>query len=234
MRKTLLNLTLAATALWWLGAPQAEAQSSTIVNLRGRYAFRMTPVKGFTADAPGDPGGIATAPRQDILRVGVFTADAAGNLQGRTVATTDTNTGETQIITFNWTGTYTVDADGIGFFSVNEITDLVCTLTTVDHTEPTPHPAAVGGTPFAGNVPCVGDEEGHEDFAFVFTKRGGKRIEFIQTDNAGGGGKIFLTGVATAHEAFRHNDDDDDDEDEDEDHLDDHPGRGRGPHRDDD
>ena len=56
--------------------------------------------------------------------------------------------------------------------------------------------------PLLGNIACPADVEGHEDYAFVFSARGGKRIEFIQTDNAGGGAKIFMTGVATATEAF--------------------------------
>lgn len=196
-----LGMMLALITVLWLIVPQASAADEN--RLKGPYSFRMVPVKSFSSDAPGDPAGLASAPRQDILRVGVFTADGKGNLQGHTVATTDTNTGATWIITFDWTGKYTLNADGTGFFSVDTISNLVCTDTTVSHTGNTPHPAAVGGTPLAGNISCPADVEGHEDYAFVFSTPGGKRMEFIQTDNDGGGAKVFLTGVATAHEALR-------------------------------
>ena len=166
----------------------------------GTYAFRMTPVKSFTADAPGDPGGIASAPRQDILRVGWFTADGNGGLSGHTIATTDTKQGKTWLVTFDWSGRYVMNGDGTGFFSVDTITNMVCTDMTVAHSGPTPHPVATGGTPAAGNVACGTDIEGHEDYAFVFSKPGGKTLTFIQTDNAGGGAKIFMTGTATKTE----------------------------------
>ena len=201
----LLEVVLVAIALFGLLVQQAAAQSDQAPQQRsrGRYAFRMTPVKSFSTDAPGDPGGLAAAPRQDILRVGFFTADGNGNLTGRTIATTDTNNGATWIVSFNWTGEYVLNSDGTGFFSIEPILEsMVCTDTTVSHSGPTPHPVAQGGTPFSGNVACPADIEGHEDYAFVFSRRGGKRIEFIQTDNDGGGAKIFLTGVATARESF--------------------------------
>ena len=193
-----------ATILWFVTPPATAKGPDDRPNdkIKGRYAFRMTPVKSFTTDAPGDPGGLASATRQDILRVGVFTAEGDGNLKGHTIATTDTNTGVTWMITFDWTGKFAMNADGIGFFSVNTISNMVCTDMTVNHTGATPHPVTTGGTPLAGNVACPTDAEGHEDYAFVFTTRGGKRLEFIQTDNAGGGAKVFLTGVAEAHEAL--------------------------------
>lgn len=208
-------------ALGWNAAAVAADDSPT-EKIKGQYSFRMTPVKSFSADAPGDPGGLASAPRQDILRVGFFQADGNGNLAGRTIATTDTNTGATWVITFNWTGKYTVNPDGTGFFSINAISNLVCTDMTVTHSGPTPHPASAGGAPFLGNAgTCPADVEGHEDYAFVFSAHSGKRIEFIQTDNTGGGSKIFLTGLATAREAFGMGHDDDDQEGE-------SRGRGRG------
>ena len=210
-----LTSIFSVAAILWLVAPPAAAKDrddGPQNKIKGRYAFRMTPVKSFSADAPGDPGGLASAPRQDILRVGVFTADGGGNLQGHTIATTDTNTGVTWIITFDWAGKYTVNSDGIGHFSVNTISNLVCTDATVNHIAATPHPVTTAGTPLAGNVACPSDVEGHEDYAFVFTTRGGKQLEFIQTDNAGGGAKVFLTGAATAHESLGK---DDKEEDED-------------------
>ena len=189
-----------ATILWLAASPAAAREPQD--KIQGRYSFRMTPVKSFSADDLANQGGLATAPRQDILRVGVFTADGNGNLSGHTIATTDTNAGATWMITFDWTGKYTLNEDGTGFFSVNAIKNLVCTDMSVEHAGETPHPATTGGAPLAGNVACAGDEEGHEDFAFVLTTRGGKRLELIQTDNAGGGSKIFLTGAATAQESF--------------------------------
>lgn len=170
--------------------------------INGTYAFRMTPAKSFTADAPGDPGGIAGAPRQDVLRVGFFTADGNGNLTGHTLATTDTNDGKTWLVSFDWLGKYLMNADGTGFFSVDTVSNLVCTDMTVPHTGPTPHPAAVGGTPSSTVNACDAKStvEGHEDYAFVFSTPGGKSFEFIQTDNDGGGAKIFMTGTATKNE----------------------------------
>lgn len=200
-------------------AARLTAEDSSAEKIKGNYSFRMTPVKSFSTDAPGDPGGLASAPRQDLLRVGFFQADGKGTLSGRTIATTDTNTGATWVITFNWTGKYSVNSDGTGFFSVDTIRDLVCTDMTVAHAGPTPHPATAGGTPFLGNAgACPADVEGHEDYAFVFSARGGKQIEFIQTDNAGGGSKIFLTGLATAREEFGAKDRGEGEEEEEENH----------------
>jgi hypothetical protein len=174
----------------------------------------MTSVKSFSADDLANQGGVNTAPRQDVLRVGVFTADGEGNLSGHAIATTDTNAGATWMISFDWTGRYTLNENGTGFFSIDVIQNQVCTDMTVEHSGETPHPVAVGGIPLAGNVACP--EQNHEDYAFVFTARGGKRIEFIQTNNSGAGAKIFLTGTATAHDAFGRGRDQDDDEEDDE------------------
>jgi hypothetical protein len=179
------------------------AEQANAPSVRGNYVFRMTPAKSLSADAPADPGGIAAAPRQDVLRVGVFTAGEAGNLTGHTLATTDTIQGQTWLVSFDWTGKYVVNANGTGFFSVDAIANIGCTDMTVNHSGPTPHPEAAGGTPAMNNVSCpTGDAaiEGHEDYAFVFSTPGGKKFEFIQTDNAGGGAKIFMTGTATRQE----------------------------------
>jgi len=203
-------------AVCWFATPLALTQGRSDHaedKLKGRYAFRMTPVKSFSADDLANQGGLNSAPRQDILRVGVFTADGKGNLAGHTIATTDTNAGATWIITFDWAGKYTMNPDGTGFFSVDAVRNLVCTDTTVAHSGSTPHPVTTGGTPLAGNVACPTDVEGHEDYAFLFTARGGKRLELIQTDNAGGGAKVFLTGAAAAHES-RGNDGDDEEDDD--------------------
>lgn len=198
-------LAAALTALpGWAKQPKADSESPSI---KGRYAFRMTPAKSFAADAPADPGGLAGAPRQDVLRVGFFVADGAGNLTGHTIATTDTNTGKTIVVTFDWAGKYVVNADGTGFFSVDNVSNLMCADSTAAHSGPTPHPAAAGGIPaLAAN--CPAGIEGHEDYAFVFTSAGGKSLQFIQTDNDGGGAKIFLTGAARRQEKPGDNDND--------------------------
>ena len=192
------SIVLSAVVLaGWSSVPVLASEGAPSIN--GVYAFRMTPAKSFTADAPADPGGIAGAPRQDVLRVGVFTADGAGNLSGHTLATADTDQGNTWLVTFDWAGKYIVNSNGTGYFSVDTITNMVCTDMTVDHTGSTPHPAAAGGTPLAGNVACptgTAAVEGHEDYAFVFSTAGGKQLQFIETDNAGGGAKIFMTGTA--------------------------------------
>jgi hypothetical protein len=110
--------------------------------------------------------GIADTPRQDILRVGAFVADGNGNVKGRIVATTDDNAGATVIKDFLFTGTYTVDADGFGALSI---------------------------TPVVTNPPVA--DEGDETYAIKLNNRA-KSVHLIQTDNDGGGAKVFLTGDA--------------------------------------
>lgn len=154
-------------------------------DLKGTYSFRLVPAKSFSADAPGDPGGIGGAPRQDTLRVGVFTANGAGAITaGHTLATTDTNAGATLLIDFSWTGTYAVNPDGTGSLSVNTPTFPFnsCTDTTAS-------PPAAGA--------CVSSFETAETYAIVLNRHGDdKTVELIQTDNVGGGAKIFMTGQA--------------------------------------
>jgi len=134
----------------------------------------------ITSTAP--PFGIAGAPQQDILRVGMFTINNNCSVLGHTIATTDDNAGATKIIDFNWAGSVTaVNPDGTGRLSVNPADNEVIN-SCVDGSG-----AAVGG--------CAAFE-GPETYAFVFNKHEGKSLELIQTDNAGGGAKIFLTGRA--------------------------------------
>ena len=198
-RSTVLAAVLAVgiASLPAMGKPHNNDNAPSV---KGNYSFRMTPAKSFSADAPGDPGGIANSPRQDVLRAGVFSADGSGNLTGHTMATTDSVQGKTWLVIFDWTGKYVVNGDGTGFFSVDTITNMVCTDMTVAHSGPTPHPVTTGGTPLSGNTACptgTNAIEGHEDYAFVFATPGGKRFEFMQIDNDGGGAKIFMTGSAT-------------------------------------
>ena len=206
------GITLAALAVSLVGVSawakhdndSSKSASDEGFSSGARWVFRMGPAKSFSAGAPGDPGGVAAAPRQDVLRVGFFVSDGAGNLTGHTLATTDTNAGKTWLVAFDWTGKYVVNSDGTGFFSVDTIdsTTISCTDMTVNHSGSTPHPAASGGLPAMGNTPCpTGDAaiEGHEDYAFVGS--GGSHVlHFIETDNSGGGAKIFMAGTAARHD----------------------------------
>ncbi len=161
----------------------------SVKDVKGTFSFRLVPAKSFAADrfAGGgdDPSGLASAPRQDVLRGGVFTADGKGNITaGHTKATTDTNTGATLLIDFTWTGTYTVNADGTGTLSIADPPQAAqtCTDTTLTSSSP---------------GPCASDEEGAETYAIVVNRHGeNKIVSLIETDNIGGGAKIFLTGEA--------------------------------------
>lgn len=185
------------------------------------FAFRMAPVKSFSSDS--GTSGLATAPRQDILRVGVLTAKAGpdscttttgtppvttctpsthGTLSGRTIATTDTNTGATKVIVFSWTGEFKVNMDGTGVFTINAPTALSCFDSTAAVLFTTPIGAAPGPPPppaitVAANCPLT--DEGAETYAFVIVESR-EKIHFIQTDNSGGGAKIFLQGEALEQE----------------------------------
>lgn len=162
-----------------------ESSSSGPKRLFGTYTFHLKPATSFAPVYDGTAGkpdsGVASAPRQDILRVGVFTADGAGHLTGHTIATTDDGL-TTWIIDFTWAGTYTVSADGTGTISMNP-TDSEVINSCVDGDG-----AAVVGCEAA---------EGAETYAFVLNRHGEQKgLSLIQTDNAGGGAKIFLTGEA--------------------------------------
>lgn len=186
------------------GNKDGEDGSFSNKSLKGTYSFRLAPATGFAPFYDGTAGkpdsGVATAPRQDILRVGVFTADGAGNLTGRTIATTDD--GLTTIkIDFMWTGTYTVNTDGTGTLSINPDDNEIIN-SCVDGSNP-PNPIA-GCQAF----------EGPETYAFVLNNHGeDKLVSLTQTDNDGGGAKIFLTGEAKKNSGSGDDDDDDDDED---------------------
>jgi len=150
---------------------------------KGDYSFRLTPVTSFAPWYDGTNGkdsGVVTAPRQDILRVGTFTADDHGNVSsGHTIATTDDGL-TTVVIDFTWSGTYQVNADGTGSLDVTivNVTDASCT------------PAQLPGQ-------CA-TFESPESYAFVMNDHGeDKRVSLIETDNVGGGAKIFLTGEAS-------------------------------------
>jgi len=164
--------------------------------LKGTYAFRLGPAKGFDADlanSGSDPGNVGGAQRQDLLRVGIFTSDCAGNLTGHTLATTDTNNGDTWLIDFNWTGTYTVNGDLTGTLTITptypensctgETSDTLCTC----------------ASPF-NTAACAAytnhSEEFGETYSISISTTNGK-VELSETDNTSGGAKIFMIGEAT-------------------------------------
>ncbi len=155
-------------------------------DLKGTFSFRLVPATSFSADAPGDPGGVVGAPRQDILRVGVFTANGAGGITaGHTLATTDTNAGATFLIDFNWTGSYTINADGTGSLSINA--PGAGGINSCKNMTKSPPTSETGCEAF----------EGDETYSIVINRHGDdKTVELIQTDNVGGGAKIFMTGPA--------------------------------------
>ncbi|MBI3669324.1 MAG: hypothetical protein HY237_06050 [Acidobacteria bacterium] len=192
-------------------------------DLKGTYAFRMVPVKSFSAD-DSSTSGLSSAPYQDILRVGVFKAtpdsgtSAHGSLSGKTIATIDNNSGSTRVVVFRWTGHYGVNPDGTGVFTVEALASLPPpNITCFDSannavvapaaTPPYPPPPLAGAPPsgqtctFSG----AGSVEGPESYAFVIVESR-KHIKFIETDNGpdGGGAKIFLTGTATKQEREEH------------------------------
>lgn len=185
--KTIRHTGIALSILMLLLAamtPKASAGCSA-TSLYGNYVFRLGPAKGFDADLAnaGDPGNVAFAPRQDLVRAGAFTSLGAGVLSGgHTLATTDTNAGATWKVDFTWTGTYTLNADCTGTLTITPAAfgTWVCT----DMTLATP-----------ATVPCVGTEEGPETYSISISLSNG-RVELAETDNNGGGAKIFMAGEA--------------------------------------
>lgn len=168
----------------------AVGRADTVPGFRGRgaghtllgdYSFHLTPVVSFApfySAAGGRDSGVLTAPRQDILRVGTFVADGLGAVTGHTIATTDDGA-TTVVVDFTFSGTYTVNSDGTGKLEITtvNVTDASCT------------PAQAPGD-------CA-TFEGPETYAFVLNRHGEpKTVSLIQTDNDGGGAKIFLTGEA--------------------------------------
>ena len=149
--------------------------------LKGDYSFRLVPATSFAPFYDGTNGkdsGVVTAPRQDILRVGTFTADSNGGVSGHVISTTDDGL-TTVVIDYTFTGTYTLNPDGTGTLAISAIT--------LDDDSCTPAQAAGDCATF----------EGPESYAFVLNQHGeDKSLDLIQTDNEGGGAKIFLTGQA--------------------------------------
>src|SRR5947207_1022560 len=115
----LTTTTTTTTATTTTTTTTPTATTFSVGDLSGTFMFRLVPVESFApflnpATCPSAPdAGVCTAPRQDILRVGVITFDGSGGVTGRTLATTD-NGQSTVVKDFNFSGTYTVNPDGTG------------------------------------------------------------------------------------------------------------------------
>jgi hypothetical protein len=161
----------------------------TASQLKNTWSFTMGPAKSFAVNPPlvcplVDPAGVAGAPRQDVLRVGQMLFNGAGGVTGHTIATTDDNAGNTVIIDFVWSGTYFINSDGTGTLTIIDpsptMTDANCTPAT--------------GTPALSPGACA-TFEGGETYAIVIVPKRG-RVYLAETDNAGGGAKVFMFGKA--------------------------------------
>ena len=190
MKKTMPTVLILGLALGLASADawaQATAQKQDngpgrgAVMLRGTYTYRFVPATSFAPFFDGTNGkdsGVVSAPRQDVLRVGTLILDGKGGFVGHTIATTDDGL-TTVVIDFTTAGTYTVTSDGTGALAV----------TTVNVTDASCAPAQAAGV-------CA-TFEGPETYAFVVNSHAAdKLLSLIQTDNDGGGAKIFLTGDA--------------------------------------
>jgi hypothetical protein len=169
---SITGLLTVAGAAWilHLGArPAAAGLIFTPSFFHGRWAFHTGPVKSFSADAPGDPAGVATAPRQDILRVGIIDWDGVGGATG----TRDTRWWS---ISPGWAPITSIPMAPGRWISFLRLSPMRAVP-----------PAQAPGV-------CA-TFEGNEIYSFVVSKSRA-RVSLIQTDNAGGGAKIFMNGDA--------------------------------------
>ncbi len=145
--------------------------------LKTRYKFQLGPATSFAAIAPGDPGGVAGAPRQEIMRVGYFNFNGFGMVDvSAMIATTDNNAGQTVIIKFNTIGSYSMSSDGTGTITLTpSVNDTSCT------------PAQA---PFV----CTTFEANPQTFAFALSKS--RQTMYLMQTNTTAGAKISLLGEA--------------------------------------
>ena len=163
----------------------AASQAVRCYDLAGKYTYHLNSLKSFSADAyngaSDDPGDLAGSLAQSVLRVGVFTIEQNCSVSsGRAITTNDTDTGATRSIDLNFSGTITQNSDGTGAMVITFGSTNACSDMTVDP------PSSAGACDFSGIK---------ERYAVVFNKKA-KTVDMIQTNNVGGGAKIFLTGVA--------------------------------------
>lgn len=179
-----------------LSAGASRAVSFSTASLKGRWTTHLEPATSFAANALGDPLGVTAAARQHVMRVGYIDWNSAlGTASGRFIATTDTNSGQTMTIDYQWAGTYTVNPDGTG----------TLTITTIKvPPDPAPAPVCTPTSPPEGGL-CtdyiapsplspVPAYVGPETFAFTISKRY-STVSLVQQNNSGGA-KILLQGEA--------------------------------------
>lgn len=167
----------------------AHAAAPSCNDFAGKYTYHLGSAKSFSADAydgaADDPGNLAGALPQSILRVGVFTIKQNCSVSsGRAINTNDTDTGATRSIDLDFTGTITPNLDGTGAMVITFGSTNACSDMTVDP------PSSAGACDFSGVK---------ERYAVVFNKML-KTVDMIQTNNVGSGAKIFLTGTAQRRE----------------------------------
>jgi len=184
-------------------APPASACTpvGSSAKLKGNYSFRLSPAKGFDADLANasDPGNVTGAPRQNVLMTGMFTSDGCGDITAMDVfATTDTKTGDTWLIGFTGTGTYTVSADLTGTLTLTPVeAAFTPSVTPPVACSPGVSPCCTDETAAAACSDTVytGTEEGTQTYSISISTTNG-RVELSETDNTGGGAKIFMVGEA--------------------------------------
>ncbi len=165
------------------GAPASSTCSALPRQcFKGEFTFRLAPAKSFTASlaSAGDPGNVGSAPLQkmSLVRTGVLQADGLGGVTGHTQTTVDDQYGNTLLVDYLWTGTYTLNGDLAGILSITPVPANYWLCTDM-------------------NVPttCSGTEVGPESYAISLSLTY-DILNMVETDNIGGGGKIFMTGQA--------------------------------------
>ena len=174
-------LLLAILGCW--SAPLQAATTFGNGSLAGRWAVEVGPAVSFATTAPSalsvpglvDPGNVAGATRQHVARIGLINWDGSGGADGRFIAVTDNNNGETVTIDYTWSGTYTLNPDGTGTLNIDVIDTASCT----------PNPPPEGA--------CM-DQIDTETFALSMSKKYGT-VALMQLNYAAGA-KILLTGEA--------------------------------------
>ncbi len=152
--------------------------------LKGNFAFRLAPAKSFSASmaSAGDPGNVGGALPQNmsLVRTGALNADGLGHVTGHTQTTVNDQYGNTLLVDYLWTGTYTLNADLAGTLNITPVAanNWLCT----DMSGPTA-------------TTCWGNEVGPESYA-ISLSLSYEILNMVETDNIGGGGKIFMTGQA--------------------------------------
>ena len=107
-------------------------------------------------------------------------ADGLGHLAGHTQATIDDQGGNTTLVDYQWTGTYSLNPDLAGTLNItpNPSSTWKCTNMT-------------GPTPVACGAKEVGPESYAISLSFTYNT-----LNLIESDNIGGGARIFMTGQA--------------------------------------